>query len=150
MTVRGGGWRSVAELVTGDVVFLTERAKGCPDCGRIEERRVRMRGGQEMVLFYPGVECCPAAVKRQIEWRQADIERVNRTMADRDKAVRELREAVDFALNKVAMAQMDKKAAVAEKSFMTDVERVYTPQMHELSAEIVRLKKKLTTLENQT
>ena len=149
MTARVGGWRSVKELVTGNMTFLTEKARGCPDCGRIEEYRVTLSSGQVMALFYPGVECCPAAMKRQIEWRQADIERVNRTMADRDKAVRELREAVDFALNRTAMAQMDKKAASAERSFMADVEAVYTPQMHALSAEIVRLKKKLTALENQ-
>ena len=118
-------------------------AMGCRDCGAITERRTPTG----LVVEYPGVECCAPAIRRQIAWRTAELDQLNKRVSERRAAVAELqRKSADGDRQSAAYAA---QAARAFESIMRPKEGAWGIELDELSKEIARLKKKLNALEGR-
>lgn len=147
MSTTTDGWRDMRDMLRSGMEALSLYAKGCRFCGRIEERHVPLQSGGSMVVYYPGVECCPDALRQQVKWRIEEIDAVRKRMADREKAVAELREHVDLAPTRSAAEAAAKRADFAEKSLQRELNEVFTAELRRLSGDLARLKKKLAALE---
>lgn len=131
-------WQSVADVTK---TFLLSQPKGCRDCGAITERRTPTG----LVVEYPGVECCPPAIRRQIAWRAAELDALNKRVSERRAAVEELkRKSADGDRHSAAYA------AQAVRAFDALMERgrgAWALEIDELAKEIRRLKTRLNALE---
>lgn len=138
-------WRSVSDIVE-DAYLSQEKPKGCRDCGTVVEYRVQTRKG--LVVEYPGVECCPPAIRRQIAWRTAELDQLNKRVNERRAAVAELqRKSADGDRHSVAYAA---QAARAFEAIMAPGQGAWARELQGLSGEIARLKRKLMDLEGRT
>ena len=137
-------WQSVSDIVE-DTYLSQEKPRGCPDCGTVVEYRVQTRNG--LVIEYPGVECCAPAIRRQIAWRAAELDQLNKRVTERRAAVAELqRKSADGDRQSAAYAA---QAARAFEAIMRPKEGAWGIELDELSKEIARLKKKLNALEGR-
>lgn len=138
-------WQSVSDIVE-DAYLSQEKPKGCRDCGAVVEYRVKTKPG--LVVEYPGVECCPPAIRRQIAWRTAELDQLNKRVNERRAAVAELqRKSADGDRHSAAYAA---QAARAFESLMERKRGAWALELEELSDEIRRLKGKLMDLEGRT
>lgn len=132
-------WQAVSDIVN-DAYLAPDKPKGCRDCGAITERRTPTG----LVIEYPGVECCPPAIRRQIAWRAAELDALNKRVSERRAAVAELQRKSDT--DKHAGAYYA-QAARAFESLMERKRGAWALEIEELSDEISRLKKKLQALQ---
>ena len=136
-------WQAVSDIVN-DAYLAPDKPKGCRDCGAITERRTPTG----LVVEYPGVECCPPAIRRQIAWRAAELDQLNKRVNERRAAVAELqRKSADGDRHSAAYAA---QAARAFESLMERKRGAWALELEELSDEIRRLKGKLMDLEGRT
>ena len=137
-------WQSVSDIVE-DAYLSQEKPKGCRDCGAVVEYRVQTRKG--LVIEYPGVECCPPAIRRQIAWRAAELDQLNKRVNERRAAVAELqRKSADGDRHSAAYAA---QAARAFEAIMAPGQGEWALELKGLSGEIARLKRKLMDLEGR-
>lgn len=136
-------WQAVSDIVE-DAYLSQEKPKGCRDCGTVVEYRVKTKPG--LVVEYPGVECCPPAIRRQIAWRAAELDVLNKRVNERHAAVKELQRKSDTDKHAGAYAA---QAARAFEAIMRPKEGAWGIELDELSKEIARLKKKLNALEGR-
>lgn len=133
-------WQSVADVTK---TYLLSQPKGCRDCGTIKT----FTSENGMIIEYPGVECCPPAIRRQIAWRAAELDQLNKRVSERRAAVAELqRKSADGDRHSAAYAA---QAARAFEAIMRPKEGAWGIELDELSKEIARLKKKLNALEGR-
>lgn len=131
----------------GDVIKRTktinEHSQGCRDCGTVMQTTTP----SGFTAYYPGVECCPPALRRQIQWRSQEIDTVNRKLQERQDAVTHIRDEINLAPSRSAAAAAEAKLTRAERNLAISMREHFTPQLRELSKEIARLKNKLRQLE---
>lgn len=131
-------WQSVADVTK---TYLLSQPKGCRDCGTIKT----FTSENGMIIEYPGVECCPPAIRRQISWRAAELDQLNKRVSERRAAVEELkRKSADGDRHSAAYA------AQAVRAFDALMERgrgAWALEIDELAKEIRRLKARLNALE---
>lgn len=130
----------------GDVAktYLLSQPKGCRDCGTI--KTFTCENG--MIIEYPGVECCAPAIRRQIAWRAAELDQLNKRVNERRAAVAELqRKSADGDRQSAAYAA---QAARAFEAIMAPGQGAWALELKDLSGEIARLKRKLMDLEGRT
>lgn len=133
-------WQSVADVTK---TYLLSQPKGCRDCGTIKT----FTSENGMLIEHPGVECCPPAIRRQISWRAAELDQLNKRVSERRAAVAELqRKSADGDRHSAAYAA---QAARAFEAIMRPKEGAWGIELDELSKEIARLKKKLNALEGR-
>lgn len=130
-------WQPVSDLVPKTRV-LNADTRGCQDCGTVMEYQTETG----FTAYYPGVECCQPAIRRQIRWRSEEIDALNRKLRERQDAVARIREEVELAPSRSALAAAETKLARAEKNLHVVVRDHFTPALRELSDEIARLKRK--------
>lgn len=135
-------WQAISDVTQA---IINENAPGCPDCGTVKE--VRTANGY--TARYPGVECCPPAIRRQIDWRAQEIDQVQADIQRERNALNELRQAADEA-PRTSKDAAEKRHQHADKGHQKRMEDKYEPQLKELSSEIARLKRKLNTMTNAT
>lgn len=132
-------WQAASDVAAK---VVNANSRGCRDCGHIQNFRTE----HGFLAYYPGVECCPPALRRQIEWRHKDIDRINRQIQERQDRATELRRQAERAPTHNAKANAEAEAARAERSLHMIIRDHYTPQLQELSKEVARLKRKLAAL----
>lgn len=137
-------WQSVSDIAEGSYL-ATAKPKGCRDCGTVVAYEVKTKPG--LVVEYPGVECCPPAIRRQIAWRAAELDALNKRVRERRAAVEELqRKSADGDRHSAAYAA---QAARAFESIMRPREGAWGIELDDLAKEIARLKRKLAALEGR-
>lgn len=136
-------WQPVADVAAK---VVNANSRGCRDCGHIAHATTE----HGYLAYYPGVECCPPALRRQIQWRHQDIDRINRTIQDRQDHATELRRQAERAPTHNAKAIAEAEAARAERNLHIVLRDNYTPQLQALSKEVARLKTKLRSMQIET
>lgn len=134
-------WQSTGDLMQ-HVRVLNGNTRGCQDCGTVMEYQT----DSGFTAYYPGVECCQPAIRRQIRWRSEEIDALNRKLRERQDAVARIREEVELAPSRSALAAAETKLSRAEKNLHLVVRDHFTPALRELSDEIARLKRKYAQL----
>lgn len=134
-------WQSVGDIAQQ---IVNADAPGCRDCGTVMEFKTK----SGYTARYPGVECCPPAIRRQIQWRAGEIDQVKADIENRRKVLTELQQAVDDAPHTAREARQG-LLAKATRAFESRMEHVIRPQLTELSTEIGRLKRKLAEAEGR-
>lgn len=133
-------WKKAGDIATSRL--FGSQTKGCPFCGTIVDY-VTETG---KVISYPGVECCPEALRRQIAWRKGELDQLNKRAADRLRDVEDLqRRSVEGDRSSLALA------ARAQRSYeaLMGPDGEWNTEMRALSNEITRLRKKLASLEDR-
>lgn len=137
-------WQSVSDIAEASYL-ATAKPKGCRDCGTVVEYEVKTKPG--LVVEHPGVECCPPAIRRQIAWRTAELDQLNKRVNERRAAVEELqRKSADGDRHSAAYAA---QAARAFEAIMAPGQGEWALELKGLSGEIARLKRKLAALEGR-
>lgn len=134
-------WQSVSDIVN-DAYLAPDKPKGCRDCGAVTERRTPTG----LVVEHPSVECCAPAIRRQIAWRAAELDQLNKRVNERRAAVAELQRKSDS--DKHAGAYYA-QAVRAFDSLMERKRGAWALELEELSDEIRRLKGKLQSIEGR-
>lgn len=134
-------WQAVGDVAK---TIVNADAPGCRDCGTVRE----IRTDHGHVARYPGVECCPPALRRQIQWRAEDIDQVKGDIEQRRRVLTELQQAVDDAPHSAREGRQGLLSR-AERAFASRMEHVFQPRLRELSGEIARLKRKLGEVEGR-
>lgn len=129
-------WQPISDITTK---FLGDPNRGCRDCGTI----MKYTTATGHTAYYPGVECCAPALRRQIQWRSGDIDTLQRQLQTREKTVQQIQDEIDHAHSRTAAAAAAAKKERAERNLDQAMREIYTPQLRELSAEIARLRRKL-------
>lgn len=136
-------WQAVGDVANS---LVTRKTPGCRDCGTIMTYTTPT--GQ--YIERPGTECCAPAVRRQIAWRSAEIDRVQAVVAERRKDLERLELQIEEAEYPTQRKALEARAAATRRRFDAAMHAVHEPQLRELSSEIARLKRLLHTMEGTT
>lgn len=133
------GWQPASELTA---THLGNPNRGCPHCGTV----MRHHTPTGQTAYWPGTECCPPAIRRQIGWRTEQLDGLRKTITDRENAIREMQDEIETA-PRSAQAQLLAKRDRAQRNLNAVMQDHYTPEIRTISREIARLRHRLTDLE---
>ncbi len=136
------GWQTVADLTRS---HLGNPNHGCPYCGTVIQRTT----DTGKTAYHPATECCPRALRRQINWRMDEIDAIKKRAREREKLVEKIQEEVKLAPTKAMAGQAQVRLDRARLNYRDYVGNFVAPDLRELSTEIARLKAKLIKLEPQ-
>ena len=69
--------------------IIGRNTKGCPHCGH---KDIKIAANGKLELHHPGTECCTPRIKQQIQWRQNEINAINKKM---DETIQQLNQPQD-------------------------------------------------------
>ena len=72
---------------------------GCRHCGKTE---MHYAENGKAVIHHPGTTCCPAAIRDQIAWREADLARLRKLAREAREEVNELHHRAERAIGREA------------------------------------------------
>lgn len=128
-------WQAVGDVAKR---VFNEDTPGCPYCGAVMVHQTE----EGHAFWYPGVECCADAIRRQVSWRANEINQVQARITERRQRVQETIDAVEEASYQ-AKGSAQARADRASKALAVRMREEFEPALKELSSEIARLKRKL-------
>lgn len=143
MSPQADNWQSVATLA--GKATLGRPDDGCPNCGIVMHYTTET--GQQ--AYWPGTECCPQAITRQIGWLHDEIADLKKRAETRNQHIRDLEESVELATTPGARAAAQAEVNRASHNLQQVYDDLYAEPMKERSSEIRRLAAKRRQMQEQ-